>query len=230
MPSFERRPAQAREDGARGTGSEVAHPGWSMTTDRARMAQEMVGAAGDRQQEADLSVWGSAMSGETWVASDTEPGAVLQLEGICARIGQDDATGARAGAAQFAAERRSRLGIEDDDLTRAAGRVWSAADQIVRAMGALDASDATGAKELAHQAAETLRGLLGGGLLAEYAVEPAIARAGQLWTRAEAIPSQPQETHGQAHGGNALWTTACAIWRKSPSRSTTPVQETSTFR
>ena len=129
------------------------------------------------------------------------------LAEICRRIGENDASGARDGAASFASARRTELGVANDALTSAAGEVWTAADRIVRAQSALDSGDAKAAQDAAHKAAEGLRSLRDRGALPSEAVDSGIARAGRIWTQADELKAQGQQTNGQAHDGLAVWTT-----------------------
>lgn len=155
------------------------------------------------QQPAPLATGPAPASPEQ---APTDTGAA-ELADVCEMIGRDEATGARSRAAGFAAERRARLGVANDHLTLAAGRVWTAADHMVRAVLALDGGNAKGAQDAAHQCAETLRGLRDDGLLPANAVESAIARAGRIWTEADSRVQKATETNGQAHEGYAVWTT-----------------------
>lgn len=147
---------------------------------------------------------GPAPAGPAQAPTDTGAAELIQ---ICELVGRDDATGAKERAARFAAERRAALGMANDRLTLAAGRIWTAADRMVRAALALDGRDAKAAQDAAHESAETLRSLRDEGLVPAEAVEPAIARAGRIWTQADTLGQQSTETNGQAHAGYTVWTT-----------------------
>jgi predicted chitinase len=138
---------------------------------------------------------------------DAQSTSSPQLTALCSLIGKDDATMARSAAARFAAERRAQLGMANDSLTRAAGEVWQAADDMVHAQAALQEGRARDAQEAAHKAANALRALRDEGLVDAAAVDPAVARAGRIWTQANALSQQNAETNGQAHSGYAVWTT-----------------------
>lgn len=184
----------------------------SLDAGRAQLAQRTSGAPGDAPIRS-LSLWGSAAEtqGDTTQGDPTGDGG--QGAGALARIsrliGEDDATGAREEAARFAAARRAAVG-GDDALVQAAGKLWTAADRIVRASEALAEQDATAAKTNAHQAAEMLRSLRSLEILPADGVEAAIARAGQIWSRSSSAEAESQGTNGQAHDGYAVWTTGQA--------------------
>jgi len=140
-------------------------------------------------------------------AGDTQDNGTTQLAEICARIGDLDATGARQAAARFAAERRASLGVANDALTRAAGKVWTAADLMIKAVKSLEGGDRSAAKDAAHSCAETLRALRDVDLIPAESVENGIARAGSVWGQADQQEQSAQQTTGQAHDGRAVWST-----------------------
>jgi hypothetical protein len=196
MPLQSRRPASS--PGFRG---QAARPvvaggrGSSLGPQRDRLADRGVA---DAPGGPGLDLWGTAAAGGDGAA---------ELARIAQLIGENDATGAKQAAARFAAERREALGVGDDELTRAAGELWTASARMVRAQVAFDAGDAEVAREEAHTAADALRALVDTGLLPEASVQGAIERAGRLWTEAGAKAQEGDQSDGQAHEGTVVWTT-----------------------
>jgi hypothetical protein len=97
--------------------------------------------------------------------------------------------------------------VADDELTRAAGRLWTAADLLIKATAALESGDTKAAQDAAHRAADALREARDGGALDAAALDAGIGRAGAIWTQAGSQQEEQGATTGQAHGGHAVWTT-----------------------
>ena len=207
MPRQQRRNAQSPGRGGNRRERGERRPGRSMQNDRERLGGRGRGRGG-RGQSDNLSVWGGAATQDARrVGNNTEPTATAELDSILGALARDGATSARERASRFASVRRDRQGVDSDAYTDAAGLVWKAADQMVRAQRAFEAGDAQQARDAAHEAAETLRAIRDGGLVSASIVERAIGRAGGLWSRAESLQGQQGDTNGQAHDGYAVWTT-----------------------